>query len=173
VTSADEPGRQAPRFVRASTNLLVLTPIRLALGVAGLAAAAVVGRPAPALLGFAVGTVGATVALSADRRYSRSLLGEIPTLPPDARLASRAEMAASGVFPSTVAVALLTLPALTVDATLAAVLAGVLAGMAVSGTIGLVGLYDLERRNGYALYVRRPGGGVFQSPRELDAVTPV
>jgi hypothetical protein len=59
----------------------------------------------------------------------------------------------------------LTAFALFFDATLAAVLAGVLAGMAASGTIGLLNLSELERRNAYRLYVRRPGGGVFQAPR--------
>ena len=162
---AGEPGRREPRFVRASTNLLVLTPIRLVLGVAGLIAAAMLGEPGPALLGFGVGTVGATFALSADRRYSRTLLGEIPPVPPQARLATKLEMAKEGIFPSTVAVSVLTAFALFLNATLAAVLAGVLAGMAVSGTIGLFNLYELERGNGYRLYGRRPGGGVFHAPR--------
>ena len=162
---AGEPGRREPRFVRASTNLLVLTPIRLVLGLAGLIAAAMLGEPGPALLGFGVGAVGATFALSADRRYSRNLLGEIPPVPPQARFATKLEMAKEGVFPSTVAVSVLTVLALFFNATLAAVLAGVLAGMAVSGTIGLFRLSELERGNGYRLYGRSPGGGVFQAPR--------
>ena len=161
----EEPGRNQPRFVRASTNLLVLTPIRLVLGVAGLGAAAVLGEPGPALLGFAVGAVGGTIALSADRRSTRNLLDEIAPLPPQPRFASKLEMAKEGIFPSTVTVSVLGVLALFFDATLAAVLAGVLGGMAASGAIGLFRLSELERANGYRLYGRSPGGGVYQAPR--------
>jgi hypothetical protein len=162
---ADEPGSTRPRLVRASTQLLVLTPIRLALGVAGLAAAGLAGVPGPVALAFAVGALGATIALSADPRYSRDLLGEVPPLPPNPRYASRLEIALAGVFPSTVGVAVLTAVALFFDATLAGLLAGVLAGMAASGFIAWLNLDAIERRHDYRLYVERPGKRVFAGPR--------
>jgi hypothetical protein len=153
------------RLVRASTTLLVLTPIRLGLGLAGLGAAALVGSPGPALLAFALGTLGAAIALSADPRYSRDRLGEVPPMPPNPRYASRREIAVAGIFPSTAGVAVLTAIALVFDATLAALLAGVLAGMAVSGFSAWVNLDAIERRNGYRLYVERAGKRVFAGPR--------
>jgi hypothetical protein len=162
VTGAGEP---AVRLVRASTNLLVLTPIRLGLGLAGLGAAAVVGRPGPALLAFGVGTLGAAIALSADPRYSRDRLGEVPPLPPGPRYASRLEIAVAGVFPSTAGVAVLTAIALLFDATLAGLLAGVLAGMAASGFIAWINLDTIERGQNYRLYLERPGKRVFAGPR--------
>ena len=165
--TSGEPGHSTPRLVRASTQLLVLTPIRLGLGLGGLGAAALAGRTGPALLAFGVGTLGAAIALSADPRYSRDLLGEVPPLPAGgASYEPRLETAARGVFPSTVGVAVLTVVALFFDATLAALLAGVLAGMAASGFIAWMNLDAIERRNGYRLYLeRRPGAGVFAGPR--------
>jgi hypothetical protein len=153
------------RLVRASTNLLVLTPIRLGLGLAGLGLAALAGPPGPALLAFGLGTLGTAIALSADPRYSRDLLGEVPPLPPNPRHASRREIALAGIFPSTAGVAVLTAIALFFDATLAAFLAGVLGGMAVSGFIAWMNLDAIERRNDYRLYLERPGKRVFAGPR--------
>jgi hypothetical protein len=153
------------RLARASTQLLVLTPIRAGLGLAGLGAAALVGRGGPALLAFGVGTLGAAIALSADPRYSRDLLGDVPPAPEDARYASRRELALRGIFPSTVGVAVLTAIALFFDATLAALLSGVLGGMAASGFIAWINLDAIERRNDYRLYVERPGRRVFAVPR--------
>ena len=153
------------RLARASTQLLVLTPIRLGLGLAGLGAAGLVGSPGPALLAFGVGTVGAAIALSADPRYSRDLLGDVPPLPDGATYLSKRELAATGVLPSTVGVAVLTAIALFFNATLAGFLAGVLAGMAASGFIAWINLDGIERRNAYRLYVERPGKRVFAGPR--------
>lgn len=161
----DEPGPDPPRLVRVSTQLLLLTPIRLGLGLAGLEAAAFAGRPGPALLAFGVGTLGAAIALSADPRYSRDLLGDVPPVRDGARYASTRELALRGIFPSTVGVAVLTLIALIFDATLAALLSGVLAGMAASGLIAWMNLETIERRNDYRLYVERPGKRVFAGRR--------
>jgi hypothetical protein len=162
--SADEP---EIRLLRVTTQLLVLMPIRLALGLAGLGGAAFVGEPAPAAMAFGLGAVGAAVALGADPRYSRDLIGDFTPLPPSTRFASVGEMVVAGVLPSTVGVALLTAIALFFDGTLAAVLAGVLAGMAVAGFASWVNLEAIERRLRYRLYVeRRPGTRVFAGPRE-------
>ena len=163
--TADEPGESLPGLVRASTQLLVLTPVRLGLGLAGLAAAALLERPGVAAVAFALGVLGAAIALGADPRYSRDLLGEVPPLPPGARFASRREMAVQGVFPSTVGVAALTAVALFFNATLAALLAGVEAGMGVAGFIAWLNLDSIERRLDYGLYVERRGRRVFAGPR--------
>lgn len=153
------------RLVPVSTQLLLLTPIRLGLGAAGLGAAALVGRPGPALLAFGVGTLGAAIALSADPRYSRDLLGEVPPVPDGASYSSKRELALRGIFPSTVGVVALTAIALFFDATLAALLSGVLAGMAASGFIAWMNLESIERRNDYRLYVERKGKRVFAGSR--------
>ena len=160
---ADEP---EIRLVRVSTHLLVLTPIRLALGLAGLGASMVVGRPAPALLAFAFGTFVAAIALAADPRYSRDYVRETPPpVPAGARPASRIEVALDGLFPSTFGVAMLAAPALLFEPVAAALLSGVLAGMAALGLIAWINLDLIERRNGYRLYVERPGKRVFAEPR--------
>jgi hypothetical protein len=159
------------RLVRVSTQLLVLTPIRLALGLAGLGAAVLLGERGPALLAFAVGVLGAAVALSADPRYSRDLLGDVPPVPDSVTYVSKRELALRGVVPSTVGVTVLTVAALFFNATLAALLAGVLAGMAVSGFISWINLDAIERRNDYRLYLERPGKRVFAGPRP-PACTP-
>jgi hypothetical protein len=153
------------RLVRVSTQLLVLTPIRLALGLAGVGAAMLIGVPGPVALAFAVGTLGAAIALSADPRYSRDLLGDVPPLPPEPHYASKAEIALAGIVPSTFGVAVLTTIALFFDATLAVLLAGVLAGMAASGFIAWLNLDAIERRNDYRLYLERPGKRVFAGQR--------
>jgi hypothetical protein len=155
----------SPRLVRASTQLLVLLPIRLALGLAGLGGAVLLGERGPALLAFAVGVLGAAVALSADPRYSRDLLGDVPPVPKSVTYVSKRELALRGVVPSTVGVTVLTVAALFFNATLAALLAGVLAGMAVSGFISWINLDTIERRNDYRLYLERPGKRVFAGPR--------
>ena len=162
---ANLDGKRGIRLVRASTQLLVLTPIRLALGLAGLGAAALIGPPGPALLAFGVGALGAAIALSADPRYRRDRLADVAPVPAEARYASKREIALAGIFPSTVGVTVLTAVALFFDATLAAVLAGLLAGMAVSGFIAWLNLDAIERRNAYRLYVERPGKRVFAGPR--------
>jgi hypothetical protein len=160
-----DAGQPEIRLARVSTQLLVLTPIRLVLGLAGLGAAALLGPRGPALLAFAVGAVGAAIALSADPRYSRDRLGEVPPVPAGVDYFSKGELAATGVLPSTVGVAVLTAIALFFDATLAAFLAGVLGGMAVAGFIAWLNLDAIERRNGYRLYLERPGKRVFAGPR--------
>jgi hypothetical protein len=123
------------------------------------------GPSGPAGLAFAVGVVGAAIALSADPRYSRDLLGDVPPVPDRVRHASRLEIAVAGVFPSTVGVVVLTVIALFLDAALAALLSGILAGMAVSGFIAWINLDAIERRNDYRLYLERPGRRVFAEPR--------
>ena len=159
------PNAPGLRLVRASTQLLVLTPIRLGLGLAGLGAAVLAGRAGPALLAFAAGTLGATITLSADPRYSRDRLSDVAPLPPEPHYASKAEIARAGIFPSTFGVTVLTAIAVFFDATLAALLAGVLAGMAASGFIAWLNLDTIERRQSYRLYVERPGERVFAGPR--------
>jgi hypothetical protein len=64
-------------------------------------------------------------------------------------------------LPSTVGVTVLTVAALFFNATLAGLLAGILAGMAASGFIAWINLDAIERRNGYRLYLERPGRRVF------------
>ena len=164
-----EPAAAAgpPRLVRVTTSLLVLTPIRLGLGLAGLGAALLVSPAGPAALAFVAGTLGAAIALGADPRYGRHRLRDLPPVPDRVELASRLDMARVGVFPSTAGVAVLAAVALVFNGLLAAVLAGVLAGMALVGLATWFNLEAAERQLDSALYVEeRPGTRVFAGPRE-------
>jgi hypothetical protein len=157
---------ERPWVVRASTHLLVLAPIRLALGLLGLLAAALIGQPRSATGAFTLGALGGLIALSADPRYSRDRLRETVPLPPGVRHVSRLRIAAFGVFPSTVGVSALALVALVFDPTLAALLAGILLGMALAGLAAWLNLDAIERRQSYRLYVERGDGKrVFEGPR--------
>jgi hypothetical protein len=150
---------------RATTSLLVLTPIRLGLAAAGFVAAALVGG-APAagfLVAFGTGAVASAVVLSADPRLARN--GETVALPADARVMTLVETAAYGVMPSTVGVAVLMVTALFFNAVLAALLAGVEAGMGVMGFVSWLNLDAAERREGRRLYVERGGRRLFEAPR--------
>jgi hypothetical protein len=151
-----------PRLVRLSQRLLVLGPIRLALAGAGFSAAVVSGaRPAVALLAFVVGAIGAGAVLTGDPRSRGRALPEPEPLPAGFTLEPWQEIARSGVFPSTVGVATLTVAALPFDTTLAALLAGILGGMALATAVSWLEYAALERRLGGRLYGERRGDRLY------------
>jgi hypothetical protein len=140
-----------------SARALLVAPIRLALGFAGLAASAVAAENADAaLLAFVLGTFAMLVVILADPRTPLfRLKQEPPPPPPGARYARPLQTAADAVFPSTVAVALLTAVAAPFRPELGALLAGLLAGMGLAaGTSGAM-LLIREREEGATLYVDR------------------
>ena len=148
----------APSVVGASQQLLVLVPIRLALGVGGLGAAlALSSRHGAIALAFALGTFAAAVVLAADRRFALRALEQPVPLPRDAHIVSLAEAAASGVLPSTVGVSVLAAIALAVNRTLAGLLAGVVAGMGLAGLTAWYRVAAVERAGRARLYVERGG----------------
>ena len=147
----------APSVYSVSRQLLVLTPVRLVLGLAGLAAALAIGtRDGAAASAFGLGALGSAVALLADRRFARRGL-DAASLPPGAQQASLREAALAGIFPSTFGVTVLTGIALAFNRTLAGLLAGVLAGMAVASATAWFRLNALERAEGTRLYVEQGG----------------
>lgn len=159
------PQEPAVRVVRLSLRPPVLTPIRLALSLAGLAAALATGeRAVVALLAFVIGAFGAAFLLTSDPRGRRSRARESLPLPDAAEADSWLDVARTDVFPSTVAVAVLSAAALAFDAAVSAVLAGVLAGMAVATLAGWLQIAAWERAAGGRLYAERRGELVFVEP---------
>jgi hypothetical protein len=119
-----------------------IVPVRLVLGLGGLAGARVLGVSAGAGLWlFALGAGMFLVAAFAGRRglfWQRAAAAE--PVDPTARIESRARTLVHAAYPSTIAVSALTAIALPIDASLAAVMAGILGGMAVGGLIFAVQL---------------------------------
>src|SRR5262249_48795788 len=117
---------QAPPQVAASrTRLALVTPLRLALGVAVLAGALAEGAESDvALAAFALGAAFAAFAILGDRR-SLLLRREPPeALPQDARLAPAWRAVLDAALPSTVGVAVLAAIALAVGQEVLAALLG-------------------------------------------------
>ena len=128
------PPQGAPRFD--SRKALLVAPVRLALGAAGVAAAAAIDRSfgtAVAEAGIGAGlTVFILVSPGARSRPERLRL---PSSPPRPERWWR--VLAEAMYPSTYAVALLAVVALAFNRDLAAFLAGVLLGMGVVPLVAL------------------------------------
>lgn len=118
---------------------LLVIPIRVALGVVWLAAARLAGSGnAPALLAFAVGTLGITLAALNDprARFAHGAVEPLP-LPAGAAVASRPRQALAAMVPSTIGVSVLAAIALEPQPTLAALLGGVSAGLGLAALISV------------------------------------
>ena len=163
-----QEGLHTPHVAASRTRLTLVTPLRLALGLAALGGALAEGAVGDsALAAFALGAAFAAFAIAGDRR---SLLRRDPPalLPQDARLAPAWRAALDAAMPSTVGVAVLIAIALAIgQEVLAALLGGVEAGMAVAGAIAFVQLLDWERREGARLMVEiGPRGRLWVSPEQ-------
>jgi hypothetical protein len=147
------------RLVAVSTQFLLVAPVRLALGLGGLALARVAEELEPdvVLVLFLLGAAGMVVALVADprRRFPGPEIEE--GQPPGARLASRGRALVDALLPSTVTVAVLAAVTAAFDARLTAVLAGVLVGMGAASLATGASLAWRERVGGFRLYAE-PGG---------------
>ena len=146
----------APPLVAASrTRLALVTPLRLALGVAVLGGALAEGAVGDsALVSFALGAAFAAFAIVGDRRALLLRRDPPASLPQDARLAPAWRAARDAAMPSTVGVAVLAAIALALGhEVLAALLGGAEAGMALAGSIALVQLVQWEREQGARLMV--------------------
>lgn len=140
--------------VRLALRARVLATIRAGLSAIGGVAAVLVGaRPETALLGWAVGAVLVSIILAGDRRGRLDM--DPQPLPAEAIPEAWAEIARSGVVPSTVGVAVLTVVALAFDAVLAGIMAGILGGMAIMTIVSGVQVALAERKFGGALYLDR------------------
>ena len=141
-----------PQVAASRTRLALVTPLRLALGVAALVGALAGGAEGgSALASFAL---GAAFAIVGDRRSLLLLRDPPASLPQDARLAPAWRAALDAAMPSTVGVAVLAAIALALGhEVLAALLGGAEAGMALAGAIGFVQLVQWEREQGARLMV--------------------
>jgi len=154
---------EAPRLVGLSTAPLVVAPIRIGLGLLGMAGATLRGLSwSVAAAEFVLGTaVFAFAALADPRRHFFRLKDEAEPVPADATFEPLGGVALVATYPSTVGLAALTGVSLAFNAALAAVLAGGVAGLGVAGAITGAQIAMRERAGGVRLYVERGGRRLF------------
>jgi hypothetical protein len=160
----NEPGHGTaePRLARVLYGPLLAAPVRIALALAGLLAAAAVGLDERAgLLAFAAGAFGAAFILLADRRFALLGVRDILPAPPETTHEPTLRTGVAALFPSTVGTAALTALALAFDTTVAALLAGILLGMAIAGLLGAAQIAAWEREREGRLFADRRTGQRF------------
>ncbi|HJQ75529.1 MAG TPA: hypothetical protein VJ814_11610 [Gaiellaceae bacterium] len=138
-------------------RLLLVAPLRLALGAAFLGAAlAVGGSTAGVLVAFAVGAFAIAFLVGNDPRARFRRDPAAPAeLPADARVAPAWLHAFHAALPSTVGVSVLAAATVAFKPTLAALLAGILAGLGLAAALRA---YAMDGR----LYFDPRTGGVFR-----------
>ena len=155
----------APRLWRLRERLVLVAPIRFALGaICTLLAWAAGARGSVAAVAFALGCAGLALVALSDRRSV--LLGRPRRAPvPDcATFAGRLETALAACLPSTVALTALSLVALVFEPTLAALLAGGTAGLGLAGLVSGLRLALQEQEEGVALFVARGSPLLYERP---------
>jgi len=154
---------EAPRLVGLSTAPLVVAPIRIGLGLLGMAGATLRGLSwSVAAAEFVLGTaVFAFAALADPRRHFFRLKDEAEPVPADATFEPLGRVALLATYPSTVGLAALTGVSLAFNAALAAVLAGGVTGVGVAGAITGAQIAMRERVGGVRLCVERGGRRLF------------
>ena len=168
ASEKNETGRdaaEAPRPVGLSTAPLVVAPIRIGLGLLGMAGATLRGLSwSVAAAEFVLGTaVFAFAALADPRRHFFRLKDEAEPVLADATFEPLGRVALLATYPSTVGLAALTGVSLAFNAALAAVLAGGVAGVGVAGAITGAQIAMRERVGGVRLYVERGGRRLFSA----------
>ena len=143
------------RVAAVRTRLLLITPIRIGLGVALLAAAFIGDARSGSLgLAFAFGAVFITFAALADRRglLLRGAESEPEPLPAGAMRDPPWRVALAATVPSTIGLAVLSVIALAIgNEVLGAVLAGAVAGLGAT-TVAIFPLLAWERERAVRLY---------------------
>ncbi len=141
------------------TRALLVSPIRLVLGVILLVAARAGGAASgPALLAFVLGGLGIAFLIFNDPRARFAGGGADPLeLPADAVVAPGWRQALAATIPSTVGVSLLAVVAVVARPVLGALLAGVCAGL---GLASLISLTRIDPR----LYANPKTHVVYRSP---------
>jgi hypothetical protein len=165
--STDAVSAGPPKLWRLVDRLVLVAPIRFALGaVCALLAWAVGARGAVAAVSFALGCVGLAAAALSDRRAV--LLGrpERVPVPDDALVAGRLETALAACLPSTVALTVFSLIALLFEPTLAALLAGGIAGLGLAGLVSGLRLALQEREEQQELFVAKGSRLIYERPLE-------
>jgi len=169
ATAESEDRSDAPVLLETRAQALLIGILRLALAVAGLAAAIAAGtRSSGAAALFAAGAVIVLVAIMS-RRRSRLVwrrLAEAERLESEPRLEPRRQALARATYPSTIGLTVLTALALYLNPGLAALLAGILAGLGGAALGFAAQLTAWERQRG-ARVLAEPGRGgrVFEAPR--------
>jgi len=150
---------EAPRLVGLSTAPLAVAPIRFAVGLLGIAGAALRGLSwNVASAEFIFGTAVFSFAALADpRRQFFRLKDDAEPVPAEATFERLGRVALLAMFPSTVGLAILTAVSLAFNAALAAVLAGGAAGLGIAGGFAGGRIAMRERASGVRLYVERGG----------------
>jgi hypothetical protein len=140
-----------------------VAPIRFAVGLLGMAGAALRGLPwGVAAAEFVLGTaVFAFAALADPRRHFFRLKDEAEPVPADATFEPVGRVALLATYPSTVGLAALTGVSLAFNAALAAVLAGGAAGLGVAGAVTGTQIAMRERAGGVRFYLERGGRRLF------------
>jgi hypothetical protein len=141
--------RQAALLLPVTQRALVIVPIRIGIGLAGLAIAALVSeRPYEDVLRpFVVGAVIFGVFVVAnDRRRVRWVAGDLEPMPANARVASLAQTALDAAQPSTFGITVLMMASLFFDLRLVGVMAGLLVVMGLTALVSGVALVTWERR---------------------------
>jgi hypothetical protein len=138
-------------------RLLLVAPLRLALGIAWLGAARAVGGSShAALLAFAAGAFAIAFLVPNDPRARLRRPPEAPAqLPGNARVAPAWLHVVHAALPSTVGVSVLAAITLAFNPTLTALLAGILAGL---GFVALLRGYGIDGR----LYIDPRRGALFR-----------
>ncbi len=135
---------------------VLVTPVRLGLGVVWVVVAQVAGAErGPAWLAFFLAAFLTAAVLIADPRSRLAELKEPVVAPPGAEVDPPLRQAVSALLPSTVVVNVLAGVALVRQPVLTALLGGGSAGMGVAGLAGLARLGAREARAGGTLYVDR------------------
>ena len=167
ASESDETDRgaaEAPRLVGLSTAPLAVAPIRIGLGLLGLAGAGLRGLSwSVAGAEFVLGTAVFAFAALADprRRFFRLKDEQAEPVPADATFEPLGRVALVATYPSTVGLAALTGISLAFNAALAAVLAGGVAGLGLAGAITGALIAMGERADGVRLYVERGSRRLF------------
>ena len=148
-------------LVELRAYFLLILPVRLVLGLLGLAAARALGvSPSASIWLFGLGAVLFGLGMLTTRRrqafFERA--GNAQEIDGEWAVESRARTLARSAYPSTIAVSALTLIALPINAALAALLAGLLAGMAIVGTVFGLEVVRWEQGRGVRLFAL-PGQG--------------
>jgi hypothetical protein len=148
-------------LVELRAYFLLIQPVRLVLGLLGLAAARALGvAPQASIWLFGLGAVLFGLGMLTTRRrgafFERA--GDAAMIDGPRVVESRMRTLGRSAYPSTLAVSALTAIALPINASLAALLAGILAGMAVVGGFFAYELVQWEQSRGVRLFAV-PGQG--------------
>jgi hypothetical protein len=149
-------------LVELRAYFLLILPVRLVLGLLGLAAARALGVPPTAsiwLFGLGAALFALGMLTTRRRRAFFERAGNAQEIDASHVVEGRARTLARSAYPSTLAVSGLTAIALPINADLAALLAGILAGMAIVGSVFGLELVQWEQSRGVRLFTLADRGG--------------